>query len=226
MNTLQDFKFRDLLPSSVRDASKFVAAAQCLDELVIETDKRIKNAVIYARIDEITDEALLANLAAQFHIEAYEGFAMAESLDEKRALIKNAIMLHMHKGTRWSVERIFELLNMRGVIVEWWEQPDDPEFEPYTFDIDIESDRVLTDEFISDCIRMVNALKNVRSHLRQIKMITRILSGIPIIGITAMNTTETTVMPRIVGEATVNIGVYLGIGEYGTAHTAVYPLAI
>jgi len=221
---LQDVKFRDLLPSSVKDAKTFVAAAQCLDTLLEETDNQINNAKIYARIDEITDEALLANLAHQFHIEAYEGFAMAESLNEKRALIKNAILLHMRKGTLWSVERIFELLNMRGVIIEWWEKPDDPEFEPFTFDVDIETDRVITGEFISDCSRMVDALKNARSHLRQIKMVTRILSGIPVIGITALNTTETTIMPRFVGGTAIDKGIFCGIAAYGTTRTAVYPL--
>jgi len=53
MTKLQEFKFRDLLPASVRDAEKFVAAAQCLDELLAETDAQVKNAIIYARIDEL-----------------------------------------------------------------------------------------------------------------------------------------------------------------------------
>ena len=213
----------DLLPGSIARDPDIKAMASALDKAFA----KLQSAINYVRdsheIININDDSLLALKAWEKHVDYYDA---NQPREHSQALIKNANLLHMHKGTRWSVERIFELLNMRGVIVEWWEQPDDPEFEPYTFDIDIESDRVLTDEFISDCIRMVNALKNVRSHLRQIKMIARILSGIPVIGITAMNTTETTITPRIVGEAVVDIGVYLGIGAYGTAHTAVYPLAI
>ena len=222
MTAILDKPGIDLLPESIAHDPDIKAMASALDKAFAKLQAAINYIRDSHEIDNVTDGNLLALKAWEKHTD--EGFAMAETLSEERALIKNAILLHMHKGTRWSVERIFELLNMRGVIVEWWEQPDDPEFEPYTFDIDIESDRVLTDEFISECIRMVNALKNVRSHLRQVKMVTRILSGIPVIGIAALSTNETMVIPRIIGAATVNVGTYCGIGAYGMARTTVYPL--
>jgi len=178
---LQEFKFRDLLPSSVRDAEKFAAAARCLDELLAETDAQVKSALIYARIDE-PDEPLLSNLAWQFNLDGYDGYALAQTPGEKRALVKNAVQLKWHKGTRWSVERVFELLNLEGAVAEWWES-DDPAFNPYEFDLDVTPGlRPLNMTFYSDVIRLVYALKNVRSHLRRIRIIVRLLAGAPFVG--------------------------------------------
>jgi len=168
---LQDTPFRSLLPASVRDDAKFAAAAQVLDAMLAQTDEQMLNAIIWARIDEIEDEALLANLAWQLHLDGYEGYALAASIDEKRNLVKNAIQLHFYKGTRWSLERIFELLSMRGRIVEWWEVPEDPDFHPYEFDIEfLETGRPITPELYGDLDKLVDALKNVRSHRRHLKV--------------------------------------------------------
>jgi len=219
---LQEFKFRDLLPSSVRDAEKFAAAARCLDELLAETDAQVKNAVIYARIDEL-DEPLLSNLAWQFNLDGYEGYALAQTLDEKRALVKNAVQLKWHKGTRWSVERVFELLNLEGVIVEWWEA-DDPTFNPYEFDLDITSEvRPSNMTFYSDIIRLVYALKNVRSHLRQIRIIARLMAGVPFIGAVSTGGINGAIRPYINYEASPRGEIWLGCGVYGESRTAVCP---
>jgi len=196
---LQEFKFRDLLPSSVRDAEKFAAAAHCLDELLSETDAQLKNAIIYARIDEL-DEPLLSNLAWQFNLDGFEGYALAQTLEEKRALVKNAIQLKWHKGTRWSVERVFELISLQGVVTEWWES-DDPTFSPYQFDLDINMEaRQANETFYSDVIRLVYALKNVRSHLRQIKTIMNLMAGVPFIGCGVYAITWAAVYPKVMSD--------------------------
>jgi phage tail P2-like protein len=219
---LQQFKFRDLLPTSVRDAEKFVAAAHCLDELLSETDAQVKNAIIYARIDEL-DEPLLSNLAWQFNLDGYEGYALAQTLDEKRALVKNAIQLKWHKGTRWSVERVFELLNLQGVIIEWWES-DDPTFNPYEFDLDITTEiRPLNETFYSDVIRLVFALKNVRSHLRRIKIIMRLLSNVPVIGAASIGGINGIIRPYINYAVNPRGKLWLGCGIHGANKITVYP---
>ena len=192
---LRESKFRDLLPGSVKDAETFVAAAQCLDELLAETNAQVKNAIIYARIDEL-DEPLLSNLAWQFNLDGYEGYALAETPEEKRALVKNAIQLKWHKGTRWSVERVFELLDMRGRITEWWESGESTDtFPPYTFDIEIDVHRAIDEKLYGDLGKLIDALKNVRSHLRKLKLNWGLRPCCIYVGAQALWGTELTLYP-------------------------------
>lgn len=161
--------FYDLLPVSIRDDPQMRSAAETLDRQFAVIDPCVPLVLIWSRID-VMEEPILSNLAYQLHLEGYEGWHLAETLAQKRALLKESIKLHFHKGTRWSVERAFELLDMRGVITEWWEAPDDPYFFPYEFDIDIEATRPITERLHHDLLELVFALKNVRSHLRKYRI--------------------------------------------------------
>lgn len=191
---LQETPFRDMLPSSVRDDPKFAAAAEVLDGMFANVHAQVKQAIIYARIDEL-EEPILSNLAWQFHLESFEGYGMATTLEAKRNLVKSALVLHWHKGTRWSVERIFSLLGMEGAITEWWEAPDDPDFRPYEFDIEVKNYTGLGKDFYTDCHRLIDALKNVRSHLRQLRIVMAIKAGVPFVGSGIMSSVRIKILP-------------------------------
>jgi len=165
--TIGDTSFQDMLPSSIRYDSQFAAAAKALDSMGAHIQDLTTRTLIIARIDEITDNALLDNLAWQFHVDYYEGWALAQTVEQKRELIKNSIANHWHKGTRYSLERVFEILDMRGLITEWWEAPDDPDFYPYEFDITVYVNRPTGGTFGDDLDRLIDSLKNLRSHRRR-----------------------------------------------------------
>lgn len=115
-----------------------------------------------AHLDSL-NEQWLDELLWQFHA---EGIEFAETAEEKRDLIRNSIDIHRKKGTRYAIERILEILSMQGVIQEWWEF----EGDPFTFriDVNIKSDRMITDEKLNLLERLVNEFKNTRSHLTKI----------------------------------------------------------
>lgn len=46
---------------------------------------------------------------------------LPRSIEEKRNLVKNAIMLHMHKGTPFAIKQVFEALNLQASLQEWFE---------------------------------------------------------------------------------------------------------
>ena len=69
---LDNFKFNDLLPSSIKDDPKFKAASEALDNIFVKTNERVKELLIYSRIDEL-DEQTLDDLAWQFGIDYFEG---------------------------------------------------------------------------------------------------------------------------------------------------------
>lgn len=77
--------------------------------------------------------SLLPYLAEQFNVLGDAGWDVADTDDERRALIKEAIALHKLKGTRYAVERALDLIGVVAVIVEWWQR--DPAGTPHTFSI-------------------------------------------------------------------------------------------
>ncbi len=175
---LADTKFEDILPASIRSDPTMLAAARTLDVFLADGDAEIGNVLIWSRIDGL-EEPLLSTLAFQLHLEGYEGWQMAETVQQKRALIKDSIKLHFYKGTRYTLERIFEILDLTGIIVEWWQAPEDPTFRPYEFDIDIETDHPVVNTFYYDLLDLIHVLKNARSHRRRSRVITTAHADMP-----------------------------------------------
>jgi phage tail P2-like protein len=185
--------FGDLLPSSVASDPQFVAAAATLDAMFAETDAQVQNVLIWSRLDEIT-EPELSSLAWQVHLDGFEGYALATSDAQKQALIAESFRLHMYKGTRWSLERIFTLLGMTGTITEWWEAI--PPFNPYEFDIEVDAaSHTIDQNFYDSLFQMIDALKNVRSHLRNFKVSMSNTGSVPVVASTAMLGLMNTIYP-------------------------------
>jgi phage tail P2-like protein len=220
--------FNDLLPTSVKDDPKFVAAAAVLDAMLADTDANVDLVRIWDRLanDEIDDENLLDNLAWQLHLEGYEGYPLATTIEQKRELVKNAILLHLHKGTRWSLDRIFEILGVPGHITEWWEaqDPPDPTFKPYEFDIDFDvpPDQQLDGAFYDTLYATVEALKNVRSHRRMVSVMLKIEGEIPKFASTAQVGHTISIYP-VGGYYSVTCAVYIAAGQYVFTELDIYP---
>ena len=145
---------KDLTPPSIRELQHLVDA---FDVSFEELKKHIIKVLIYPRIDEIEDERLLDLLGWQFHIEGYD---QAQTIQEKRNLIKYAIELHRYKGTPYAVKKVFQALNLEADLSEWFDYNGDP----YKFKVLVKS--VIQDE---DTYRrlteLINEYKNVRSWL-------------------------------------------------------------
>jgi len=220
---VNEFKFADLLPGSIKHDSKFRAAAACLDKEFEKTNERAKTLLIYSRIDEL-DEQTLNDLAWQFHLEYYEGFSLSQNIEEKRELIKNAIKVHWYKGTRWSLETVAEIMKMPIVIVEWWENLDyGTNLEPYEFDLHVDTSvRGMEDNFYPDLLRLVENLKNVRSHLRNIHAMTSLNLGF-YMGVGGALSEWKTVFPKFPLEITGNRIMRLSGGHYQALKGIVYP---
>ena len=209
--------FRDLLPASIRDVPEIAAAAQSLDAMLCSGDAEIGNVLIWSRIDSL-EEPMLSNLAYQFHLESYEGWHLAETLEQKRRLVKEAIKLHFYKGTRWSVERVFELLDMRGLVTEWWEAPDDPDFRPFEFDMDMEVTHAIGEGFYRQLLELVDALKNIRSHLRRARIAMTARSKLPMVASMLVSGVFMTLRPFVMGDIEMRVTVPKSAAIYHTLH--------
>ncbi len=145
---------KELTPPSIRKLQHLV---DTFDTSFEELKRHIINVLIYPRIDEIEDEKLLDLLAWQFHIEGYE---QAQTIQDKRNLIKNAIELHRYKGTPYAVKKVFQVLGLDATLQEWFDYNGDP----YKFKVLVKS--VIQDEdTYRRLIELINEYKNVRSWL-------------------------------------------------------------
>ena len=152
---------KELLPVSLREDKKIKALIESIEPYLEKALTDVRYTLILSRIDELP-EPILDLLAWQFHIEGWE---LASSVEEKRNLIKSAIELHRHKGTRWAIKKVLEALNLSGDIKEWFEYGG----EPYKFKVDLGiQDREITPELRDKLIQLINEYKNERSWLEEI----------------------------------------------------------
>lgn len=119
----------------------------------------------------------LSVLAEQFHVLGDEGWELCETDAQRRALLKGAIALHRHKGTKWSVVRALEILGLAAAIEEWFEYGG----EPFCFRIVLDATQLGVPD-LGAVIRAAQEWKNARSHLEVLRVRLR---GVPAVRIRA-----------------------------------------
>ncbi|TAM00811.1 MAG: phage tail protein I [Paraburkholderia sp.] len=192
-----------------------------LAELVDERFGNIDLSALLVYLIDTVHESALPHLAEQFHVMGFEGWELARSAEERRALIHNAIELHRYKGTPWAIEQILVTLGMTGVVSEWFEYGG----SPYRFrlDIDLSGRGVNADEYA--CLEaLILKYKNKRSRLEALTMSATVRSPIPTFA-TAVSAGEiVTVYPCSVSELDqMNPLPRIGIGHWGVETVTVYP---
>jgi len=150
---------QSLIPSFEKTElhSADLVAADVIDTLndQLQEIKTLANPVV-------CDSKYLPFLAYAFKVDFWN-----ESLDEsdKRNLIQNSILLHQKKGTIWALEKVFEALNMKAEVLEWFNYSGDP----YHFKVDLSlQDQEITPAEIERLKTYINIFKNVRSVLDEL----------------------------------------------------------
>lgn len=159
MYTLDDYKIRDNLPSSI-DRQNIRDLAEVLDVKLQEINAMSELILLYPRIDELP-ENLIDALAEQFHVDFYEA---SMSLQQKRTVVKNSIAWHRRKGTPSVVEEMVQTVFESAHVEEWFEYGG----EPYFFRVTLIA-APLTDKAVLDrLVDAINKTKNVRSWLEYV----------------------------------------------------------
>nr|BDD48302.1 hypothetical protein 7 [bacterium] len=113
------------------------------------------------------DASALPHLAEQFHILGNEGWLYANTENEKRELIKNAIELHRYKGTKYALRKVLEILNLNGKIREWFEYEGNPYHFIVSLDLRNSGYDSVTEEQLLD---LIEETKNVRSVMEKLEI--------------------------------------------------------
>lgn len=157
--TIYNTSVLDLLPPNLKQKPDIVAASKAVDKGFYDVVNQVRLLSILSNLNE-QDEAVLDHLLWQFHITEDEGASLAETREEKINLIENAFEIHRMKGTKAALERVLDLLNMTGIIREWFEYNG----EPYMFRVDIQvRNKGLSERTITLLERLINTYKNLRS---------------------------------------------------------------
>ena len=108
-------------------------------------------------------------------------------------------------------------------IIEWFE--DEPQQDPYTFRIEVGTvSRGLTENERKQILATIEATKNVRSHMNDLRIYLQQMSKAPILA-AALTTGEiTTIYPYAITDRTVQTAKpFLAAGIYGAEIATVYP---
>lgn len=102
------------LPPPLAGDQRFALLCELLDERLAELDL---NVMLVYLID-LVKPSLLTVLADQFSLLDEAAWLLAESMDAKRSLIKNAAELHRFKGTPWAIREVIRLLGFGEVTLQ------------------------------------------------------------------------------------------------------------
>ena len=141
------------------------ALCAALTPILQELGREVELVMLYPRINELSGE-VLDDLAWGLHVDAYDALA---SDDVKRRMILNSYRIHKYKGTAFAVQKIIEsAFGEAGMLEEWFLYGG----EPYHFRVDVYvSDTGVTEAEQNRALELVNAGKNLRSELDEIRLI-------------------------------------------------------
>ena len=119
-----DLPLEEIVPSSLLTDPNIVDICTALQselDLLKEASLEIE---LLSRIDELP-EPVLRMLAWENRISSIE-WTLAQNIEEKRQLVHDSFDINRRRGTRGSIERIFELLGMSIELEEWFEYGGEP----------------------------------------------------------------------------------------------------
>jgi len=154
---LELLRLEDIAPDSIK-ITDVLAFFRAIDPELQKITKAIDEALIMTRIDELPEE-IVDLLAWQLHVDFYEPLGL--DLDRKRALVKNSLIWHRYKGTKYALESMIRILFFENFAIEEWFEYGG---EPYFFRL-VAWDSLREYEQYNDLIRAIYELKNERSWL-------------------------------------------------------------
>lgn len=156
---LSNLSLLDLQTSFMKQDITTIAMCNALEPQFRQLSEEVKLCLIYSQIDNL-DDATLNELAWQMSIDWYD---INANLETKKTIVKNAIKVHRYRGTPYAVEEVIQTYFGDGYVQEWFEYGG----EPYMFKV-ITTNPSVTSELANQFIKVLNSVKNVRSHLEEI----------------------------------------------------------
>ena len=156
MAKLEDTTLESIIPENLLAFKEIADICKVLKLPMAEVTGNIYYDAIIANFD-IMPEEVIDLLGWQWHVDYYDSSA---DLATKRALVKQSLDWHRHKGTQYAVDSILKTIAPAYHSESWQEYGGNP----YYFRI-VETDSDKVDYSDKEMIAAVNSVKNVRSWL-------------------------------------------------------------
>ena len=168
MTDLYHGKVTDLL----QNESAYNTEIQALAYAVLQEKQRImaeaNRTRTLAMIEQLPEE-ILDVLAVELRSPYY---TEDMTIEQKRDVIQNTLVWFYHSGTPAAVAEMAAAVFGSGNVVEWFDfDPNDGEIVPGEFDLETSAEMQDPVEFMPYILRIINRVKNTRSHLRQIRFL-------------------------------------------------------
>ena len=126
---MADFEKPSLLPPALAvDLS--MRALEVLIARLVELD--LAPTLVYD-FEHVTESAL-PHLGEQFHVMGAEGWRLATTPEQRRALLARAVALHRHKGTPWSIREALKSVGFKDMngpgVIDPAAMPQQPAMQP------------------------------------------------------------------------------------------------
>ena len=179
MVKLDEIKLLDLVPSGLRSDKDVIDACGAIQPEIDLLASSIDSVKLLSTIDMQDNEQVLDHLAWQFGLSAVEGWALASTLAQKRAMVKKSLVLHMTKGTPSAVSSALANIGIDTEITEWFDFGGDPG----TFKVKVvdSSDRGVDTSKMEQVVAVIDAFKPVKAHYTLDFLLGR-TAAVPMIG--------------------------------------------
>lgn len=161
MIDLREARLVDLLPKAVAKQQEVKFLSDAWHDLMVMALDYADKSKTYTGIDR-APEVLLDILAVQFKVDWYRDDYPVET---KRELIKTAMEVHRHCGTRWAVEKALSLIYPKTSIKEWFEYGGQPGYWRLNVDVTGEAAVYYTPKEIE---KRINYARRCSAHLEGI----------------------------------------------------------
>lgn len=160
MISYYDGQITDILPGNITKKPEVKALSYALQQACRLLYRYSRRLYIYTNLDEQPEE-VIDLLASELRTQYYQSTL---DLDTKRQLVKNTLIWYMSAGTPEAVEELVLTIFGTGKVIEWFEYMG----EPFLFKI--WTDAFITKENIELFMKIINTVKNTRSHLEKIEL--------------------------------------------------------
>lgn len=173
--------FTRSLPPTLKDDPEINALGRAIAEQLQITARKIRQNIIYARIDEL-DEQTLDILAYDLHVDWYDH---SYPIEVKRQTIKDSVKIHRRLGTKYAVETALGAVFPGTRVEEWFEYDGDP----YTFRVIINAtENGVTAAQQAAVLERVIFYKNLRSHLEAVRFKVEKKTAVHVVGYHSIGT--------------------------------------
>jgi phage tail P2-like protein len=153
---------------------------------------------------------------------AVDFWELAKTDQQRRNLIKGAIQWHRKRGTPWAVKEALAAFEFGGFVFDWDLKNKGGHWAEFDVEFNV-TDQSVTEETYAQVLRLIDAFKAGRSHLRNLRTVLTTQAAVFVACATYGGDTVTVypLSPKDISAQPA--GVSVGVGAHDFATTTIYP---